>query len=224
MKILIIEDDERLAKMLKTALEKEGYAVDYMTTGEKGERRLEVHHQDYNLLILDLMLPDKDGLDICRNVRAKNIDIPILVLSGKTDIKDKVSLLDTGADDYMVKPFSSEELMARVRMLVRRPPAIPSQKLEVDDLTMDLISRKVCYKKKELKLSLKEFRLLEYLMWHPNQVIGRDQLIDNIWDFDFDSFSNVVDVHMKNLRKKIGKKNAVNLLETVRGVGYRLNA
>lgn len=221
MKLLIIEDDERLGQMLKAGFIREGYAVDYISDGETGERRAEMHHTDYDLMILDLVLPKKQGDEICRNVRQKGIFLPILILTAKSSTEDKVNLLDMGADDYLVKPFSFVELLARVRALARRPAKSLPAELKVADLVLNPATNKVFRGKTEIDLTLKEFRLLEYLMRHPDQVINRDQILDNLWDFNFSSFSNVVDVHMKNLRKKIGNDHS-RLLETIRGVGYRL--
>ena len=216
MKILIIEDEVKLAKLLKSGLEKEGYAVDCLHDGESGQRRLELHHIDYDLLVLDLMLPKRTGEEICRNIREKEIKIPILVLTAKSGTDDKINLLDLGADDYLVKPFSFKELLAR------RPENILPNELKTKDLILNPSTRKVYRGGKEVKLTLKEFRMLEYLMRHPNQVVNRDQILDNLWDFTFDSFSNVVDVHMKNLRRKIDGSGKKSLLETIRGIGYRL--
>lgn len=221
MKILIIEDEKKLAQLLKTGLEKEGYAVDFLTDGESGQKRIELHYIDYDMVILDLMLPKRDGAEICRSIREKNISIPILVLTAKSGIDDKILLLDLGADDYLTKPFSFSELLARIRALLRRPEkALPNQ-LVVRNLVLDPTTQKVYRQGKEIKLTLKEFRMLEYFMRHPNQVINRDQILDNLWDFTFDSFSNVVDVHIRNLRKKLEDEGEV-FLETVRGIGYRI--
>lgn len=222
MRILIIEDEEKLAQSLKKGLEKEGYAVDYVLDGEAGQRRIEVSHKDYDVFIVDLMLPKKDGFEICRNVRAQQIITPILVLTARDATEDKVMALDAGADDYLVKPFSLQELTARIRALMRRPEQTLPTELMVQDLRLNTSTRKVHRKDKEIPLTLKEFGLLEYLMRHPNQVMTREQILDHLWDFAFDSFSNVVDVHMKNLRKKIDGDNNDKLLETIRGVGYRI--
>lgn len=221
MKILIVEDEERLAKSLKKALEKEGFAADYVTNGEVAQSRIEICYKDYDLVVLDLMLPKKDGFEVCREVRAKGIKIPILVLTARFDTDAKVKTLNMGADDYLVKPFSFEELLARVRALLRRPAEAIPVELHVQDVTLNNTTRKVTVSNREIKLTVKEFALLEYLMRHPNQVINRNQILDRLWGYDFDSFSNVVDVHMKNLRKKINNKKK-KLLETVRGIGYRI--
>lgn len=222
MKILIIEDDKKLAQMLKTAFKKEGISADYITDGAEGERRIELHSEDYGLIILDLMLPNKNGDEICRNVREKGISLPILILTAKSSVDNKVSLLDLGADDYLVKPFSFKELLARVRALSRRPEKTLPKEIKIADLSMCPTTRRVTRAGRDIKLTLTEFKLLEYLITHPGQVIPRDQILDSLWDFGFDSFSNVIDVHIKNLRKKIDQNRATKLLETVHGVGYRI--
>lgn len=223
MKILIVEDEERLAKLIKKALEKEGFAADYVMDGEAAETRIEICQKDYDLVILDLMLPKRDGLEVCRNIRAKKINIPILVLTAKFDINDKVNTLNAGADDYLVKPFSLEELVSRIRALLRRPPQTISTILKVQDLTLDNSTRKVMRGNKEIKLTVKEFAILEYLMRNPNQVISRSQILDHLWGSDFDSFSNVIDVHVKNLRKKVSSGKH-KMIDTIRGVGYRISS
>ncbi|MDD5721295.1 MAG: response regulator transcription factor [Candidatus Pacebacteria bacterium] len=222
MKILIIEDEENLAKLIKKGLESEGYAVDYLTDGESGENRIFLHHQDYDLIILDLMLPLKSGKEICHNMREMNIHTPVLVLTAKCDSVSKVSLLDIGADDYMSKPFELTELLARIRALTRRPKVSLPVELKVSDLVLSPSDKKVFRNKKDLNLTLKEFRLLEYFMRRPNQVIERVNLVDNIWDFDQNSFSNSVDVYINRLRNKIDKGRKNKLIQTIRGVGYKL--
>lgn len=222
MKILIIEDEEKLARALKEGLEKEGSSADFVLDGEAGQRRIELYHNDYDLVILDLMMPKKDGLSVLKSIREQNITIPVLVLTGKDTIDDKVSGLDGGADDYLVKPFSFNEFIARIKALLRRPRQSLPIELKVQDLTLNTASKKVFRSGKEIPLTLKEFNLLEYLMRHTNQAISREQILFNLWDFDFDSFSNIVDAHIKNLRKKINYPNRKEILETVRGVGYRI--
>lgn len=221
MRILIIEDEKKLADLIKTSLIKEGYAVDCLYDGEAGQRRLEMHHKDYDLLILDLMLPGKTGFEICKNIREQEIFLPILVLTAKSDTTDKVSMLDLGADDYLVKPFILTELLARVRALTRRPKTSLPQVLKFGVLELDPVRLRAFYDGKKMDFTLKEFRLLEYLLRNPNQAITRDQILDKVWDFEFDSFSNIVDVHVRNIRRKLGRKGA-KFLETVRGIGYRL--
>jgi DNA-binding response OmpR family regulator len=223
MKILIIEDEENLAKLLKMGLEREGYAVDYVLDGEQGQRRIEMHHTDYDLVICDLMLPKKNGLEICKNIRQYNINLPILVLTARDSVEDKVALLDAGADDYIVKPFHFNEVLARIRALTRRPEKVLPTELKVGNLSLDAATRKTTNFGKEINLTLKEFRLLEYFMRHPNVALKREDIIENIWDFDFDSMSNIIDVYINRLREKIDDKDG-RVIETIRGVGYRLKA
>ena len=223
MRILIIEDQENIVKLIKDGLEAEGYAVDYCLDGEAGQRRLEMNHEDYDLAILDLMLPKKDGLEVCKAIREKKISTPILMLTARDGQNDIISGLNVGADDYLVKPFSFQVLLARIKAILRRPKPTLAVEMKIGDITLNSTTKKVFKNNKEVKLTLKEFNMLEYLMRHPNQVMNREQITANIWDFAFDSFSNVVDDHVTNLRKKIGDKNG-RILETVRGIGYRINA
>ena len=221
MKILIIEDEENLAKLLKIGLEREGYAVDYVLDGDQGQRRIEMHHTDYDLVVCDLMLPKKNGLEICKSIRQYNISLPILVLTARDSVEDKVTLLDAGADDYIVKPFHFNEVLARIRALTRRPEKVLPTELKAGGLTLDAATRRTTNNGKEMNLTLKEFRLLEYFMRHPNQALKREDIIENIWDFDFDLMSNIIDVYINRLREKIGDKDG-RVIETIRGVGYRL--
>ncbi len=221
MKILVIEDDEKLSEALKIGLEKEGYAVDVLHDGETGERRLKVNHMNYDLVILDLLLPKMSGIEVCKSLRSKGILVPILILTGMEATDDKVFALDSGADDYLTKPFSIQELLARVRALLRRPKEALPTELHVRDVVLSPSTRRVYRAGREVPLTLKEFGVLEYFMRHPNQVVSRDQILDHVWDFDFASFSNIVDVHINNLRKKINEGGDENYLETIRGVGYR---
>lgn len=222
MKILIIEDNEKLAQMLKKGFESKGYAADYVTDGEAGQSRIELCFDDYDIVILDLMMPKRNGFEVCEYVREKNIAIPILILTARDSTDDKILALDCGADDYLLKPFSFKELLARIRAILRRPKNSLPVELKINKITLNPTTRKVLSDGKEVKLTLKEFSLLEYLMRHPNQVLNREQILDNLWDFGFDSFSNVVDVHMKNLRKKLESEANGEFLETIRGVGYRI--
>ncbi|KKR22017.1 MAG: Two component transcriptional regulator, winged helix family [Parcubacteria group bacterium GW2011_GWE2_39_37] len=223
MRILIIEDQENIAKLVKDGLEAEGFAVDYVLDGEAGQLRIELSHQDYDLILLDLMLPKKDGIEICKFVREKKINTPILMLTAKDGIEDITAGLNVGADDYLVKPFSFQVLIARIRAILRRPKVSLPVKLEAQNILLDITAKKLFKNNKEIKLTLKEFNLLEYLMRNPNRVLNREQILSNVWDFSFDSFSNVVDVHITNLRKKLGDKTG-KILETVHGVGYKINA
>ena len=227
MKILIIEDQEKLAQLLKKGLKREGITADYVLDGEAGQKRIEIHHRDYDLIVLDLMLPKRSGLEVCTNVRELGVATPILVLTAKDDVQDKINLLNAGADDYLSKPFSFDELLARIRAILRRPkPSYNNTEIKAGDFVLIPRTRKITYKDKELILTLKEFSILEYFMRHPNQVVSREELITNSWDFDVDAFNNVVDVYINRLRNKIEKgrseKRLDNVIETVRGVGYRL--
>ena len=222
MKILIVEDEEKLAEALSRGLEAHGYAVDTIGDGKKAQTRIVMHRDDYDLVILDLMLPSMDGLEICKSIRDENIVIPVLILTARNETENKVKLLLSGADDYMVKPFSFAELLARVKALLRRPSELIPEILEVHGIEMNVVKRRVYRDGKEIPLTLKEFGLLEYFMRHPDQVVNREDLLAHLWDFNYASFSNVVDVHIKNLRRKLGDSGAPDALETIRGVGYRL--
>ncbi len=223
MKVLLVEDDANLVSALKPTLEKEGFTVDALRDGLDGRKRLEIHGTTYDLAILDLGLPNVSGHEICRNAREKGIKIPILMLTGRTAIDDKVQALDSGADDYLTKPFSARELIARMRALLRRPQVAQTSTLQAGDLVIDLSSRTVTKKGKVVALTLKEFGVLEYFIRNLNQIVIRDDILDHVWDFEYSSLSNIVDVHINKLRSKLGLKDGV-VLETVRGVGYRLKA
>ena len=222
MRILIIEDEESLAKLIKKGLEDEGYAVDHLADGESGFKRIELSHADYDLIILDLMLPKMSGLEVCQEVRKLDINTPVLILTAKGELESKISLLDSGADDYMMKPFAFSELLSRIKALSRRPRILLPTELKIADLILNLNDKKLYRDGKEIPLTLKEFRILEYFMRRPNQLIERINLTDNIWDFDYDSFSNTLDVYINRLRDKIDKGRNKKLIETVRGTGYRL--
>lgn len=224
MRILIVEDEERLAAALARGLEKHGYAVDTLEDGAKALTRISLHHSDYDAVVLDLMLPSMDGLAICKEMRAQNVTTPVLVLTARAETETKVELLLAGADDYLVKPFSFDELVARLRALLRRPvPAVPTV-LKVGVLELNANERTALLEGEPLSLTLKEFGLLEYFMRRPNEVVNREDLLAHLWDFNYESFSNVIDVHVKNLRRKLDGDNRSSLLETVRGIGYRLRA
>ncbi len=223
MKILIVEDEERLAQMLKRAFESDGFAADYVTDGSQAEKRILLHQMNYDVIVLDLMLPGKGGAEICEAVRQAGVKVPILILTARDILDDKVTLLNCGADDYMVKPFSYDELLARVRSLLRRPKTQSPDVLEMADITLDRKSQSVRVHDEPVQLTHKEFMLLEYFMSHPNQVISRDELHDRLWDFNDMSLSNTIDVHIRNLRKKVDSE-APYIFETVRGSGYKFAA
>ena len=222
MKILLVEDEEKLSQAISKGLQLEGYTVDAIGDGKKALTRISLHRSDYDLIILDLMLPSMDGYEICKQVREWNITVPILVLTARAETDSKVKLLQSGADDYLVKPFSFAELVARVRALMRRPQEALPETLSFADIELRPSERKVLRGGKEISLTLKEFGLLEYFMRHPNQVVNREDLLNHLWDFNYVGFSNVVDVHVKNLRRKLDSAGGAGILETVRGIGYRL--
>ncbi len=226
MKILIVEDEEKLAQHLKRGLQQEDYSVDYRLSGEEAEKYIYLNHESLDLIILDHMLPGKSGLEVCRAIRNQKITIPILMLTAKDATEDIIKGLDSGIDDYLTKPFSFEVMLARIRALLRRPRSKQYifQELRSGNLVLNTVTRKVFYSGKEISLTLKEFNLLEYLMKSPNQVFEREDILEKIWDMNFDTFSNVVDVHIKNLRKKLKEVDSEEILETVRGVGYRFKA
>src|SRR3989344_8637639 len=221
MKILLVEDEEKLASALKRGLEMQGYTVDIVADGKKALTRVSLHRADYDVVILDLMLPSMDGYEICKEMRTRNVTVPILVLTARAETETKVRLLLAGADDYLVKPFSFAELTARLRALLRRPTESLPEVLESNDIALDPSTRRVSRGGREIPLTLKEFGLLEYFMRNPGKVVNRDDLLNHLWDFNYVGFSNVVDVHVKNLRRKLGT-DPESVLETVRGIGYRL--
>jgi DNA-binding response OmpR family regulator len=222
MRVFIAEDNKRLAASIKRGLERSGFAVDHRDDGAVASDHLIIHHSLYNVIVLDLMLPNKSGFDICKVLRERGIKTPIMVLTAKDSTTDKITLLNIGADDYLTKPFAFAELVARLNALMRRPDEVLPTELVVGILRLDTITHRVFLYEKELKLTAKEFSLLEFFMRHPGQLLDRERILDNVWDFNFNSFSNVVDVHVKNLRKKLGQTEDLVFIETLEGVGYRL--
>ncbi len=218
MKILIVEDNQKLAGYIKKALEQKSYTVDCVYDGENGENRAEFN--EYDLIILDWMLPKKDGITVCNNLRNKNINVPIIILTAKDELDDKIMGLDNGADDYLVKPFELEELLARIRALLRRPKEKVGEILMVKDILVDNAKHIITKNNIEISLTLKEYAILEYLIQNKGQVITRDQILEHCWDFSFDSFSNIVDGFIKQLRKKLNDKDE-KYIKTIRGIGYK---
>jgi DNA-binding response OmpR family regulator len=220
MRILIVEDNHRLNNSLKMSLSEEGYAVDAAFTGPEGEELAEV--TGYDAIILDVMLPEKDGMAVCRDLRRKRVNTPIIMLTARDTVEDRVEGLDSGADDYLVKPFALNELRARLRALLRRDADDKSSVLCVGDLVLDPATHRVSRAGEMLDLTTKEFSLLEYFMRNPNRLITREMAETHIWNYDFEGTSNVVDVYVRRLRRKIDDSYDVKLFETVRGSGYRL--
>lgn len=223
MKILLVEDNEKLAQSLALGLQQEGHNVDCLFDGSAAEQRIILRGNVYDVIILDIMLPQRDGITVCQTVRARNIITPILMLTAKDTVQDRVAGLDSGADDYVVKPFSFVELLARLKALHRRPKNITPTTVTVGPLTLNSVTMHVQCNNKLLTLTLKEFQLLEYFMHHPNVVFTREQILAHVWNSTGTALSNIVDAHIKNVRKKINEQQRdQNLLETIRGLGYRL--
>jgi heavy metal response regulator len=220
MRILLVEDERKIANFIERGLKEERYVVDVAYDGGQGLYLAEIN--PYDLLILDIMLPVKDGLSVCKELRKKKIGVPILMLTSKGSVKDKVLGLDSGADDYLVKPFAFEELLARVGALLRRNQEDKAPLLKVEDLELDQLTHKVTRAGKEIPLTSKEYALLEYLMLNANQIITRTMISEHVWQEDFDSFTNVIDVYVNYLRNKIDKGFKTPLIHTIRGSGYVL--
>ena len=222
MRILVVEDDTRISSVVRRGLEEEGYAVDVAFDGEDGQYLAE--SADYDVIILDIMLPGRDGLQVCRNLRARKIRTPILMLTARDTVADRVTGLDIGADDYLVKPFAFDELLARVRALLRRGGEACLPRLQVGDLVMDTTTREVWRHDRSVELTSKEYVILEYFMRNPNVVITRTMMEMHVWDQDFSGDSNVIDVYVRRLRTKLDDPGGASLIQTIRGAGYRMKA
>jgi DNA-binding response OmpR family regulator len=220
MRILLVEDNRRLNQSLKMSLMDDGYAVDTAFDGEEGEEL--ALSAPYDAIILDIMLPKKDGLEVCRGLRSERVNTPILMLTARDAVEDRVAGLDVGADDYLIKPFAIEELRARLRALFRRESADKSGLLTAGDLKLDPATRFVERGGQPIELTAKEYALLEYFLRNPNRLITREMAESHIWSYDFLSASNVIDVYVRRLRRKIDDPFEPKLIETVRGAGYRL--
>jgi len=220
MRILVIEDEQKVANFIKQGLKEEGYSVDVAYDGEEGY--FLAKDNEYDVVILDLMLPKMDGITLCKKLRAEKITTPILMLTAKDSVKDKVTGLDSGANDYLTKPFSFEELFARIRVLLRKDQAATPTKLQVDDLVLDLLTHKVSRAGREIPLTNKEYALLEYLMRNVGSIVTRTMISEHVWDINFDTFTNVIDVYVNYLRNKIDKGYKKKLIHTIRGRGYMI--
>jgi len=220
MRILVVEDEVKIAQFIKRGLKEEGYAVDVAADGEEGHFLLSSN--EYDVIILDLMLPKIDGLTLCRTLRKEGNHTPIIMLTAKDTVKDKVKGLDSGADDYLHKPFAFEELLARVRVLLRKKDSRVQTQLKVENLTLDLLTHKVTRGEKEIELTVKEYALLEYLMRNAGNIVTRTMISEHVWDINFDTFTNVIDVYINYLRNKIDSGFPDKMIHTVRGKGYLL--
>lgn len=220
LRLLLVEDDPSLARVIERGLTEEGHAVDHAPTLARASEATAIN--DYDLLVLDLGLPDGDGTELCREVRASGSGTPILMLTARDGISDRVRGLDAGADDYLTKPFAYPELAARVRALLRRPKATSHPILEADDVRLDPAAHTVWRGAIMVPLTPREFSLLEFLLRHPREVCRREDLLEHVWDANYDGLSNVVDVHIANLRRKLEMPGSVDPIETIRGVGYRI--
>ncbi len=220
IRVLLVEDNRRMNTTIRLSLEEAGYAVDPAYTGPDGEEM--AHLAPYDVIILDIMLPGKDGLAVCRDLRRSRVNTPVLMLTARDTIDDRVSGLDSGADDYLVKPFALEELHARLRALLRRESGDKTGQLRIQDLVLDPATHYVTRAGQPVDLTAKEYALLEYFMRNPNRLITREMAVDHIWSYDFEATSNIIDVYIRRLRAKIDASSAEKLFETVRGAGYRL--
>jgi heavy metal response regulator len=221
MRILVVEDEKRIADFLCRGLQGAGYAVDPASTG--GVALEHIHSTDYDLVILDLMLPDMDGLQVLEKIRNRKAGPPVLILSARGALDDRVKGLEAGADDYLTKPFAFVEFLARVRALLRRGQPTP-EKLQVADLALDAIRRKVVRSGETIELAPKEFGILEYMMRNRGRPLSRTMIVEHVWDMDYDGLTNIVDVYIRHLRSKIDDRFQQKLIQTVRGIGYMIDA
>ena len=222
MRILVIEDEKKVASFIQRGLEAEHYQVDVAYDGEAG--LLQVFDNEYDALILDVMLPKRDGLAILRDIRTRKLTTPVLMLTARDTVADTVAGLDQGADDYLTKPFAFEELLARLRALLRRGSSAPASELTLANLQLDLVTHQVTRAGKRIDLTAKEFALLEFFLRQPGRVLSRALIAQHVWGVNFDTFTNVIDVYVNYLRKKIDADFEPKLLHTVRGVGYVMKA
>ena len=220
MKILVIEDEKKIANLLQKGLREQGYTVDLSHDGNDGLERASA--QPYDAIILDIMLPGRDGLSVLRKLRERKVTTPVLVLTARGEVNERVEGLNAGADDYLAKPFAMDELVARLRALMRRVTGENISFYKVADLSMNLVSREVIRGTRKITLTAREFRLLEHLMRSPEQVLTRTQIIERVWEYHFDPGTNLVDVYIQRLRRKVDDGEVVKLIQTVRGVGYAI--
>lgn len=222
MRILLVEDEPGAAQMLTKGLREQTYAVDVAADGEEALYQASIN--DYDLILLDVMLPGKNGFEVCRELRAGGSSVPVLMLTARDAVGDRIAGLDTGADDYLTKPFDFHELLARVRALLRRGPVVSSERLEVADLVIDTRARRVSRAGNNIELTAKEYALLEYLARRSGEVVGRADIAEHVWDENFDPFSNLIEVYVQRLRRKIDDSHSKKLIRTRRGEGYVLTS
>lgn len=220
MRILVVEDEKKIADFVKRGLKEEGYAVDVAYDGENGLFLAQTNQ--YDLILLDLMLPKMDGLEVCRQLKKEGCLAPIIMVTAKDTVEDKVTGLDAGADDYLTKPFAFKELLARMRAVLRKKDSKDASSLKVEDLALDLLTHKVSRGGKEVSLTAKEYALLEYLMRNAGSIVTRTMISEHVWNIDFDTFTNVIDVYINYLRNKIDSPHKKKLIRTIRGRGYTL--
>ena len=222
MRILLIEDEPKVSGLVKRGLTAERYAVDVSADGREGLEYSEAY--PYDLILLDLMLPRLSGVEVLQRIRRNNQFVPILVLTARDSIDDKVKLFEIGADDYLTKPFAFAELLVRVKALLRRGPVNRSSTLRIGELELDRLTQQVKRRGKRIDLTAKEYSLLEYLMQNPDRVLSRNMIIEHVWDQSFDGITNIVDVYVRHLRSKIDEGNEAKMIRTVRGTGYMIRA
>ena len=222
MKLLVIEDEKKIANLINKGLREQGYSVDILHDGTEGLER--ASSEPYDAIVLDIMLPGRDGISVLRTLRERNIATPVMVLTARGSVNERVEGLNAGADDYMAKPFSMDELIARLRALMRRVTGETISLYKSGDLSMNLVSREVLRGTRKIELTAREFRLLEYLMRAPNQVLTRSQIIERVWEYHFDPGTNLVDVYIQRLRRKVDDGEEWKMIQTIRGVGYSIVA
>ena len=221
MRLLLVEDEPRMARVLAKGLREHAYAVDVVGEGESALYQSAIN--DYDLIVLDVMLPGLNGFEVCRELRTRGCAVPVLMLTARAEIDDRIQGLDSGADDYLTKPFAFRELLARVRALLRRGPRIDPTEIKVDDLVLDTASHRVTRRGQQIELTAKEYALLEHLVRHAGQLVTRAQIAEHVWDESFDPFSNAIEVYINRLRKKIDEQRMIKLIHTRRGEGYILD-
>ena len=222
MKLLVIEDEKKIANLLQKGFREQGYEVDISANGEEGLER--ASSNPYDAIIIDVMLPGRDGLSVLRTLRERKVTTPVMIVTARGDVSERVEGLNLGADDYIAKPFSMDEVIARIRALIRRVTGETISLYKVGDLTMNLVKREIMRGNRRIDLTSREFRLLEHLMRAPGQVVTRTQIIERVWEYHFDPGTNLVDVYIQRLRRKVDDGEETKLIQTVRGVGYCIEA